>query len=125
MVRKAEVKIQRSVNRRHLYWPARATTYPGYGWNRDYEDLRADCSWKRAKEAVEYESSLLQRHAASHDILGEYEDEECEETMDALLGLDVGVASAVIALTAGGCITHSSCNGGVLGNPCHASPAAS
>ena len=113
--------VRRAVNRRHLCRPVRTTTCPGYRWNREYEDLRADCSWTKAKAALEFESGLLQQPAATEDILEEYEDEQYEECLETLLGLDVGVTSSVIALTAGGCVAFSSFNGGVLGNQRHES----
>jgi len=119
VIKNADVKVRRAVDCRQLRWPAQATSYPGYGWNREYENLRGECSWRRAERALEYEVAAVEGHAANAEVLEECPDEDYDEYFDYLLGLDLGIASCVIALNAAGCITHSSCNGGVFGNHHH------
>jgi len=71
---------------------------------------------------LEYECELLRRHAASEDpldLLESYDSDSEIELAEQLIGLDLGVASSVVALAAAGCISFSSCNGGVLGDHHH------
>ena len=85
--------------------------------NRSYRDLRR-MSWDDVAQALERERELLARLLRADDIEAEaeaIEEERLETFEDPLFGLDVGVASATLALSAMGCTPVSSCNGGMLG----------
>src|SRR4051812_49326154 len=102
-----DVDIERNVDGSRLAWPepGAATHDSGLGLNREYCDLRR-LSWRDAKEVYEAEGALISRIEAAHDPTEEYElieEEACEEP-DGLSGLDIGVASTVIALSAARCI---------------------
>ena len=85
--------------------------------NRSYRDLRG-MSWDDVAQALERERELVARLLRADDIEAEaeaIEEERLEAFDDPLWGLDVGVASATLALSAMGCTPFSSCNGGMLG----------
>src|SRR5437867_963142 len=116
MVRKADAgEILRFVDSKQLSWPKRTNTYPGPGWNRDYWNLKG-LTWEHAQEVLDYEMTHLRQHAIHDDV---FESEDADDLEDCLMGLDLGVASAVAALSAAGCIPVASCNGGVLGDAHH------
>lgn len=84
--------------------------------NHQYRDLR----WVTSEEAVrvaELETELVERvrSAASPEDEMNLVDDELYDDPDGLLGLDLGVAGAVAALAAIGCIPVASCNGGAFG----------
>lgn len=92
--------------------------------NQHYQDLRL-AGWDDVRFALDREAELIRELEASDDprtaeLLAEDEREDLEER-EALWGLDLGVAAAVMALNALGAQTSSSCNGGAFGGP-HASP---
>jgi hypothetical protein len=107
-----------------LEWPDedRFETDSGLGGNRQYADMR-DYTWEDYDETAAFEVSLVARLEAL-----ESDDDRCEllealengDDIDAdfhtLMGLDPGVASAVIALSAAGCAPFTSCNGGAFGD---------
>ena len=99
------VFIERSVNMSLLAWPS-ATELEGY--NRIYVDLRG-MSWRRVREAVEFEEQVLLRFGWNTNSAEEHLGED--GAFESLLGLDIGVASAVLALSAAKCAPISSCNG--------------
>ncbi len=120
--RKFDVEISRSVTLDTLSWPSPgdASDESGLGCNREYCDLRR-MPWSEAKRALVLEERLLARLASAPDIQEELEkiEEELIEGPEGLYGLDVGVASVVVALSAARCIPFSSCNGGALGDGHH------
>jgi hypothetical protein len=113
-----DVKITRSLDG-PLRWPdpGEAADESGLGMNRSYGDLRG-MSWKDAKGIFEHETSLIDRMEAADDPEEEQEriTEEMYEHDVGLFGLDMGVASAAIALSAAGCITCTCCNAGAFGD---------
>lgn len=82
--------------------------------NREYEPGFMEASWDDASEALAVElGRLAVASATSRD--GDFEDALEGELEDweamAVAGLDVGVAAAVMALNAAGCLTSTSCRG--------------
>jgi len=114
-----EVDIVREISPEQLEWPNRgeAQTDYGLGCNREYTDLRG-LSWSEARRVHDVEATLIKRIDNSTDPEFEleamyeqlYEDDVC------LFGLDIGVASTVIALSAARCVPCVSCNGGAFGD---------
>lgn len=86
--------------------------------NHHYVDLSAS-AWDDVAYALVSESQLIQRLEAADDPAAEenaiYEARDLEEEREALWHLDIGVASAVMALNALGAHTVLSCNGGEFG----------
>lgn len=83
--------------------------------NRDYQDLRG-MTWEDVAGALEQEERLiarLRRSTDPHDELEQIEEHRLQE--DELFGLDLGVGSAVLALSALGGAPFFSCNGGAFG----------
>lgn len=115
---KFEVEITRSLSRNGLRWPARgeATSEANLGCNRAYSDLRG-LSWSEAARVLELGTRLIERLEAASDSDEEYDliADELYEDDEGLFGLDIGVASTAIALSAAGCIPCSSCNAGAYG----------
>ena len=85
----------------------------GLGGNREYSDLRR-CSWRSAREIWDYETSILHKLEMSGDSSRLEDDQESDEIAEALWGLDLGVASVVVSLSAAKCIPFTSCNGGAF-----------
>jgi hypothetical protein len=113
-----DVNVLRRLDGRSLGWPepGEATDDSGLGGNRAYSDLRR-LSWTEAKRAFALEGELIARIENAKDSDAEYEaiDEELYELDEHLFGLDVGVASTVVCLSAARCVPFSSCNGGAFG----------
>lgn len=112
-----------------LAWPEedRLETDSGLGGNRQYVDLR-DCDWDDYEEAAACEADLIARLEGLEDDEARSELIEAWESYDdpdvdifALMGLDIGVASVVVALSASGCAPCTSCNGGAFGDGHHES----
>jgi|GEM_PF-2969690 len=110
--------IYRSVDISLLQWPSHISDEEEddnernvtMGWiNRDYIDL-GEISWGDVKEAVDYENELISQIDINNRQIN-YNDVIDYDDTGALFGLDLGVASSVLALLAAGCITISSCNG--------------
>ncbi len=120
--RNFEIGITRSLSNQGLGWPGRgeAGTDSGLGCNRSYSDLRG-LSWGDARRVFELETTLVGRIEAAADPEDEYEqiEDELYEEDEGLFGLDIGVASATVALCAAGCVTCSSCNAGAYGGHHH------
>jgi len=118
-----DVSIVREVDRSNLRWPERgeAADETGLGCNREYTDLRR-LSWVEARRVYELESSLIYRLESATDIDDEYHaiEDELLEDYPGLYGLDIGIASTVVALSAARCVPFSSCNAGALGGRRHA-----
>ena len=90
--------------------------------NRSYCDLRG-CGWDVVRTALDIETKVIDRLKMADDVEAEmsaFEEERATAFDDepALWGLDVGVASATIAISAYGSIPVSSCNAGAFGG-CH------
>lgn len=91
----------------------------GLEGNQQYRDLRG-MTWAQVAAALLQEAEFFDRLAAAADLDEEAEliDEEREEADfpdDDLWGLDVGVISATLALSALGATPVSSCNAGGFG----------
>lgn len=92
----------------------------GYlGGNRYYRDLRG-WGWDDVRDALKIEGALIKTIAAAADpAAAEEAFEELrgaeDDDAEGLWGLDVGVAAAVLALSALGGIPFMSCNGGSFG----------
>jgi hypothetical protein len=116
---KFEVDISRRFRVDQLSWPepGDARNDGGLGCNRLYMDLRR-MSWTDAKQVLADETTLIARITEASDPEEEVSviDEEYDESGAELFGLDIGVASTVIALSAARCVPFSSCNGGVFGD---------
>jgi hypothetical protein len=89
------------------------------GWlagNRSYRDMRG-FSWDEIRTALDTEIDVIDRIKAAKDPeveLAAFEELQAEDE-PALWGLDVGVASATIAVSAFGATPVSSCNAGAFG----------
>lgn len=112
-----------------LDWPEaeRLETDSGLGGNRQYVDMR-DCDWDDYEDAAVCEADLIARLEGLEDDDARCELIEAWESYDdpdvdvfALMGLDIGVASVVLALSASGCAPCTSCNGGAFGDSHHES----
>jgi hypothetical protein len=115
---KFDVTTVRKVEPQELGWPApgEAGHDSGLGCNRMYADLRR-LSWAEAKRVFALEGSLIARMESAADTADEWaaiEDELSESDQD-LYGLDPGVASTVVSLSAAKCVPFSSCNAGAFG----------
>lgn len=91
----------------------------GLEGNQQYCDIRF-IEWSFVAEALKRESQLFDRFSKASD-LNEEEERYREELEAAILpeedfwGLDIGVIGAVLALSAMGALTVSSCNAGGFG----------
>jgi hypothetical protein len=121
MIRKFDLNIERSVVIEALgsLKPGEAAE-KGAGLNRQYCDHRR-ISWKEAQRILEFEESILEQLQSASDFEEAYDcvEEELDDLYERgeclLMGLDLGVASSVAALSAARCIPFTSCNGGVFG----------
>jgi hypothetical protein len=116
--RKFDVNVVRGLEFGELAWPDRgdATHDSSLGCNIEYADLRG-LSWTEAKRVFALESELIGGIEQAMNV-----DAECESIEDRLYrsaenlhGLDLGVASTVVCLSAAKCIPFASCNGGAFG----------
>jgi hypothetical protein len=116
--RNFDVEIVREFDLSKLGWPepGEATDDSGLGCNRLYLDLRR-LSWAEAKRVFALEGELIARIEAAEDTDAEYEaiEDELYESDVHLFGLDLGVASTVVSLSAARCLPFSSCNAGAFG----------
>ena len=118
-----DVEIERRVAASRLSWPkpGEASQDSFLGCNREYADLRG-LPWHEARRVYEVETQIIARLEASCDPeeeLEEIEDRLYDEDADHLYGLDIGVASAVVALSAARCLPFTSCNAGSFGGSHH------
>jgi hypothetical protein len=117
-----DVEIARKVDKQHLGWPGpgEADDDRNLGCNREYMDLRGR-SWREAEMVFALEGELIRRIESAADPVDEYQavEDELFESDEGLFGLDLGVASTVVALSAGKCVPFSSCNGGAFGGKHH------
>lgn len=91
----------------------------GLEGNHFYRDVRS-VQWDLVAAAIQAEAALFDRFKASVDMNAEYEAwreelEEAETPEEDFYGLDLGVISAVFALSAIGAVTVRSCNAGGFG----------
>jgi hypothetical protein len=105
-----------------LSWPeaGEAASESGLGCNRVYIDLRR-LSWTEARRVLAEEASVIARTEKAGNAEDEcsiIEEESYESEVD-LYGLDIGVASTVVALSAARCVPFSSCNAGAFGGTHH------
>lgn len=87
--------------------------------NHMYQDLRG-CGWDDLSRALDLERQFMARLQGAEDLEDEAArlDEErldCFEPSDGLWELDIGVASATVALSALGAVPVGSCNAGGFG----------
>lgn len=122
-----DVHVTIEVDPAALTWPApgAARDETGLGMNRQYCDLRG-MGWRTVKGILAVEGELIREVMAAPDPvlamveLGARIEEELDEGGDhPLFGLDLGVASATLSLSAVGCVTFASCNGGGFGEGRH------
>ena len=103
----SHVAIERSVNASRLTWPS-PTDLGGY--TRGYVDLRG-LSWRNVREAIELEKEVLSRFDWNTDAAQEHFSED--DSFKTFYGLDLGIASAVLTLSAAKCAPVSSCSDGM------------
>lgn len=118
------ISIDRDVDISRLRWPDNTSINEDIddeeddnvtmGWvNRDFMRV-GHVSWDEVRNLIVYEKELL-NHINEEDSQLDYdaavEDDEYEHLVIELGGFDVGIASCVLALSAAGCITMTSCNG--------------
>ena len=112
--------IEQTLNESHLGLPDRSMVSQFRIDNHDYRRIR--CTWSDAKAVFEFEQEILKRLHEAADLDQEYftvSDELYDDEDQILQGLDLGVASVVLVLAAMGCVTVTSCNGGVFGDSHH------
>jgi len=122
MIRNFNLEIERSVDLNALGWPERGTAgEDGLRCNRSYIDPRG-LSWAQSQAVLALDRRFLNILQSEGDFDSSFDQvkNELEELYDegdeGLLGLDLGVASSVVALSAARCIPFSSCNGGAFGD---------
>lgn len=119
-----DVEVRWDIATERLLWPSPDelndpdATLAG---NHQYQDLR-DATWGQVTAIAERERAYIDRIVTAERpqqeaelLLGELDDAADENDEYPLLGLDLGVAAAVIALSAMGQIPAASCNGGAFG----------
>jgi hypothetical protein len=117
-----EVTLSRQMRVSVLSWPeaGEAASESGLGCNRAYIDLRR-LSWTEARRVLAEEANVITGIEKAENAENEYsliEEESYESEVD-LYGLDIGVASTVVALSAARCVPFSSCNAGAFGGTHH------
>ena len=112
-----DVGMRHKINTSALFWPepGAASGQSCLGCNRAYQDLRRLPS-SEAKHVIALEQELVAAIEAAEYPEEAYDaiEEELYEDPDGIYGLDLGVAGAVIALSAGRRIPFSSCNAGAF-----------
>lgn len=109
-----------------LRWPNRGEVHGANaapGGNQYYQDL-TKFTWSDARATLEFEAVLLKRVGLSGDpateeeaVGNELDAVDCLGAAPSLWGLDLGVAAAVVTLSAVGAVPVASCNGGAFGAP--------
>ena len=115
--RQFEVEIHRQIKIEQISWPkpGEAMDEECLGCNRCYADLRR-LPWREARRVYALEEEYIERIVNSLNFEREYELIEEEMCVGpGIYGLDIGVASTVIALSSANCIPFTSCNAGVFG----------
>ncbi|WP_231029255.1 hypothetical protein [Sphingomonas sp. IC-56] len=117
-----DIELVRAVDDTRLGWPGTRQLQEGsrLGGNHEYVDLRY-ISWADAIAVAREEREISDRIGRADDPDDEWTviQDELEDDPGLLVLLDLGVASTVAALSAAGCITISSCNGGAHGDHHH------
>lgn len=126
--REFDVEIEVRVDIASLDWPERgdAGEDSGLGCNRHYADFRG-VGWRAVAAMISAEKGFVDRVSSARNMAAEcsalneelFEEEE-QNGYHSLWGLDLGVASAVLALSAARCIPFSSCNAGAFREGHHA-----
>jgi hypothetical protein len=87
--------------------------------NRLYDPGILDAGWDDVIEAITVEAGLIAAADAGSSTAAEFDallDRDLEDWQELVLGtLDVGIAGAVLALSAAGCATSSSCRANHVG----------
>jgi hypothetical protein len=121
----ANVVPSRTIDPRQLGWLAdrRATTRSNFPANFDYVDLRgaAPARVERLLQEERDGYAYLEANAFSDTAIDEIDRRQARAS--ALPMLDFGVAAAVAAVSALGCVPVTSCRGPTLGRRPHAQPA--
>ena len=116
------VEIERCIIPPQLSWPepGAAMDDTSLGCNRSYLDLRR-LTWLEARRVYSIEGEHIARIEASPIPEQEYDhiEDELYDDPEGIYGLDIGIASTVVALSAARCIPFSSCNGGTFGGSHH------
>jgi len=104
-----DVIIKLSVNLSELSWPGESALATEEYFVRGYQDMRG-LTWDDACETLKLEKKLIDRYPGD---LSDAEESvfEKEEDVSGLYGLDLGIVSTVVALSAAGCAPVASCNG--------------
>lgn len=110
-----EFLIEQAVDHSQLDWPAESDLASEEHFVRGYIDLRG-LTWEDACEALKLERDILIRVTGDLAAAGE---SLSDDEYYALYGLDVGVAAAVVALSAANCAPFTSCNGEVRHHEAH------
>jgi hypothetical protein len=101
------VIIERSVSFSELQWPAESVLVSEEYFNRCYQDMRG-FTWDDACRTLKLEKEIVARGAGD---LSTAMESMSDSEIASLYDLDLGVASAVVALSAAKCAPVSSCNG--------------
>ena len=114
-----DVTVQREIDPRLVLLPMPDAVEDGCcpGGNRDYWDLRG-LSWDDARGVMEIEAEYILRIEQAAPMEDAEELFDVEELVE-IMGVDIGVASTVAALSASGFIPCASCNGGAFGGTHH------
>lgn len=114
------VKVDLDPARLRWLRPGEANEESTLGGNRHYQDLRL-FDWDEARRVLDVEAEYIRRIEAADDademaadIQEEREAQWEESDSDPIHGLDIGVAGAVVALSAARCVPFTSCNGGAF-----------
>jgi hypothetical protein len=114
---KFDVEISRLVDCLRLRHPLDSAIAADHlGGNLSYSNLTGR-TWAEVAEAIEFEHEMiasLTQDAPDVEIENEVLDFQMQ-----FFGLDLGVVSAVLALSAMGCVPIASCNGGAFGEAPH------
>lgn len=111
-----DISVERSVDPSLIRWPMKdiLSGQEGENVNRLFFNL-AGMPWPTVEKVIQYEEQSLARieSGGEEEEEDESEDEDWDEWEDPkhLFGLDLGVASAVAALSAANCFPVSSCTG--------------
>jgi len=109
MTKDNDIIIDRKVNLKELQWPAESALATEDYFVRGYQDMRG-LTWDDVWETLKLERAIINRYPGD---LSDAEESvfEKEEDISCLCGLDLGIASTIVALSAAGCAPIASCNG--------------
>lgn len=114
-----DLRVERNVHPERLSWPepGEAMDEMSLVCNRFYTDLRR-LSWKEARRVYALEEKYIERieDLSQSNVEREAIEAELEDAyFSGLYGLDLGVASTVVSLSAARCVPFASCNAGAFG----------